>query len=181
MICSSSSKRGHDAVMSKLFIKALFVVLGLLTLSEVIRASLSYTSSTGFQSSVFQALSGFFSLTESDDWDAEMLKPWLRPQVKEQRSHSRFSIGFYTGWLLFIHCWPSETLRQFHRARTVHLLFTAYSFARVEVKLCTWGFSLCVSGECSAELWYCVVDVRLNSRVTNLPQSFNSLCLWSFI
>lgn len=61
--------------MSKLFIKALFVVLGSLTLSEVIRASLSYTSSTGFQSSVFQALSGFSSLTESDDWDAEMLKP----------------------------------------------------------------------------------------------------------
>lgn len=110
-----------------------------------------------------------------------MLKPWLRPQVKEQRSHGRFSIGFYTGWLLFIHCWPSERLRQFHRARIVHLLFTAYSFARVEVKLCTWGFSLCVSGECSAELWYCVVDVRLNSSVTNLPQSFNSLCLWSFI
>lgn len=128
MICSSSSKRGHDAVMSKLFIKALFVVLGSLTLSEVIITIIHIIH--WIPKFSFSSLVGIFFTHWKwwlGCWDAKTMTETSGRRAKKPRQV--FHRLLYR--LLFIHCWPSERLRQFHRARIVHLLFTAYSWGQI--------------------------------------------------
>lgn len=130
MICSSSSKRGHDAVYVQTLHQGPVCCVGFadfirgdqgITIIHIIHwiPKFSFSSLVGIFFTHWKWWLGC--------WDAKTMTETSGRRAKKPRQV--FHRLLYR--LLFIHCWPSERLRQFHRARIVHLLFTAYSWGQI--------------------------------------------------